>query len=214
MACLRLRDHTRCRCLHNYLCALSHLNLALFIRIFNGSRKTIILFFYVFIRGALILGFSWELAIFILPVSWLICCVIFPWLLRLISLKLLLVPILFGTLDEFYPLLIARIPYQASIFASSFLLSLSICIGEPLFKCGFFQNPVVLVVKLEIFSIECISEHSDYFRVVWSLFKLKFSRIVQKMSELFGVVHAQIINARGSLLYFDLFVLLIFIFGW
>jgi hypothetical protein len=83
-----------------------------------------------------------------------------------------------------------------------------------LLESGFLQNPIVVVIEFKILSVECISEHSDYFLIIWPFLELKFSGVVQKVAKLFRIILAKVLDARGGLLDFDLFVIFVFVLGY
>ena len=79
---------------------------------------------------------------------------------------------------------------------------------QSLLECLLLQDPVIHEVEVEAFSHKGFSEHGYHLLIVRSLFEFQLSRVVKKVSELFGLALCQILDCCNCLLNFDLLVLL------
>lgn len=85
---------------------------------------------------------------------------------------------------------------------------------DPRFELLLFYDPVVLKIKIIALSHEEIPHHAYELLIVRFFFEFELSAVVKELTEFTWVPGRQVLNARNSLLDFNLFILFLLGLSW
>lgn len=86
--------------------------------------------------------------------------------------------------------------------------------SQSLFECLFFEDPVILKIKVHVLSHKELPKHRDEVLIVRFLIELEFASVIQVLAEFLRVPLSEVLDAGHSLLDLNLFILFFLSLCW